>query len=44
MKNQKQKSDIFIRESPPEVIKYALELRRKACGLRPIDYVREFTI
>jgi hypothetical protein len=44
MKKQKKKPDLFVRESPPEVIKHALELRRKACGLRPIDYVREFTI
>jgi hypothetical protein len=37
-------SDLFTRKSPSEVMVHALQIRRKACGLKPIDYVREFTI
>jgi hypothetical protein len=37
-------NDLFIRETPHEVIKSSLKLRTKACGLTVRDFSRAFTI
>lgn len=37
-------SDLFIRTTPPDVIKASLKLRNKACNLTIQDISRAFTI
>jgi len=40
----KQKIDLYMRPTPPEVIQNALKIQRKACGLTVNDFVHAFKI
>jgi hypothetical protein len=36
--------DLFLRETPPDVIKTSLKIRNKACGFTMHDFAHAFTI
>ena len=40
----KQKSDLFVRPTPPEVIQNALKIQKRACSLNVHDFTHAFTV